>query len=182
MIVTICAIVASVSGAVFAAHKVAAPKTEKVIHTPIDRTSLVTENTLLADKLIKELNRIKSSTNRNPADLDLVLKSFEIIIKTSWPKDTYYYRKSITPFINVLRVSGSLEREQISSRYCTLLSEIIQSVVPTCSEAIIRGDDGDSVNDFAFNTMRSLDNKTVQLESHNRKAMAKLTELNQGVK
>lgn len=169
MIVTLCAVAASVGGAIFCAHKVTAPKTANVILTKQDNVAFIKEQHLLAQTLIDEVKRINNQKVKNPADLDLVTKSFKTIIRTAWPTGTYYDRDTVSPFLNTLNVSLSLERENASSEFLVLLAEIIKVTVPNCSEASIRGEDGDRVNDFTYAAMNQMKKMTVRLEQNNRK-------------
>lgn len=169
MIVTLCAIAASLGGAIFCAQKVTAPKTAKIVFTPQDKVSFIKEQHLLAKTLIDEVKRIEKQTLKKPADLDLVVNSFETIMRTAWRKETYYDRTSVSPFLKTLNISLSLEREDASSEFLALLAGIIRLAVPNCSEAVVRGEDGNDVNEFSTKAMSQLRALTVKLEQNNRK-------------
>ena len=160
MFITLGALAVSAVGAVFIANRATSKDTVKVVQTPINNMTLVEENSKLANALIDELERIKTSPKKNPAELDLVVQSFVTIIRTAWPAGTYYDKSSVTPFLNILNASCAVQREISDPSYCITLSNTIREFVPKCSEALLRGETGDHVTDFTYAAMKDLDNKS----------------------
>jgi hypothetical protein len=169
MIVTVCALVASVGSAIFVSHKIASPKAERVVTTPVDRVTLAKEYNRLAEYLIKELSRIQTSGKSDPADIDLITKSLEKIFQNTWRGESFY-SKEVETFLNVLRASRSLERDSPSPAYLSTLKEIIEYLVPECAEAVLRGETG-NVTTFSYNFMNSLEVRTSQLARNNQKKL-----------
>lgn len=168
MIVTFSALVASVVSAVFIARKIAAPKDVRVVRTPMDKVALVKEYSVLSKALVKELDRIASTRQKNPFDLDVVVKSFATIIRRTWDLKTFYGERQVVTFLNILQTSLALERENASSAYIVVLKEAITEFVPLCSEAIIRGETGDNIATFSHSCMARLEAFTSRIERTNR--------------
>lgn len=166
MIVAFSAIVASI-GAVLFAHKIARPQSVKVVRTPMNKVDLVKEFSSLSKLLLAELDRIQASSKKSPADLELVVKSLETIIKKAWALDSFYGERDVVTFLNVLKTSLALEREDVSSDYLRTLKDVVTKFVPLCSEAIIRGDQNE-INAFSHSCMQVLNGFTRRLESINR--------------
>jgi hypothetical protein len=169
MIVTLCTFAASVAGAALAAYKINSSKTEKVIFLRKENITMGKECSALSKVLVDELTRMQSATLINPTDLDFVTKALESMVRTTWDKKGYYYNDYIVPFINVLRASRSLERDNPSLEYLTELKATIAHVGASCSEAMIRGETGE-INSFTYDFMHNcLQSATARLERLNRK-------------
>lgn len=166
MIVIFSAVIASV-GAVLFAHKIASPQNVKTVRTPMNKVDLVKEFSSLAKILLAELDRIQVASKKNPADLDLAVKSLETIIKRAWALDSFYGERDVVTFLNVLKTSLALEREDVSNEYLRTLKDVVTQFVPLCSEAIIRGDQNE-INTFSNSCMQVLKGFTRRLENTNR--------------
>lgn len=178
MIVTVCALVASVGSAILVGYRVAAPKAERVIVTPSDKVSLAKEYNRLAQYLVEELSRMQVSGKSAPADIDLIAKSLEIVVQNTWRGESFYSGE-VETFLNVLRASRSLERDNPSSTYIGLLKDIIEYLVPKCAEAVLRGETG-NVTTFSYNFMNSLEARTNQLAMNNQKKISSCSTLKGG--
>lgn len=171
MILTICALAAASTGsAIFIAHKLVSPKSERVIFSSANSVSKTKEYQLLTKILVDEIKRLKASEKKSQADFDEVVKSFVTVVRKSWPVGTYYDQKQIRPFLNVLYVTSGLEleREIITNSYLDLLQRAVEVILPDCSDAVVRGDDGNHVNDFTYACMNRMKHHTSQFEQYNR--------------
>lgn len=170
MIVTVCALLASVGSAIFVSHKVASPKAARIVTNPIDKVTLAKEYNSLAEYLTKELSRIQFSGKSDPTDIDLITKSIERIFQNTWRGESYY-SKDVDTFLSVLTASRSLERNNPSSEYLETLKDIVEYLVPKCAEALLRGETG-NVTTFSYNFINSLEARTNRLATTNQKKLA----------
>jgi hypothetical protein len=172
-------LVASVGGSIFAAKKLTA-KQDRVVTNPVTRVSLAKEHQELAGLLMKTVDRMLRSKTRDVSELNSVVNAFITIVRSAWPKGTYYDKKNVSAFISVLEASSSFASESITDEYLLLLKQVIEKVATDCSDAVIRGDNGDEVTNFTYNAMDRIAVQTNRLEEHTRRIRKMSTMRSQG--
>lgn len=173
MIGTFCALAAvSVGGAVLAAHKLNSHKTERTVVLKKDTLALGQESSDLSKLLVDELSRMQVAAVIHPTDVEFVTKSLESIIRNTWDEGGYYYKDYVIPFINILRASCILERNDPSAEYLKELKNIVHTIGTACAEANIREETGE-ITSFTYSFMVDrLSPGTNQLERLNRKRIS----------